>query len=66
MDYKICTRCVMDTSDPNIVFDSDGVCNHCKQAEELLRTGSLSLPIEERTRQLERIVNEIKVKGAFL
>lgn len=27
--YKICTRCVMDTSDPEIVFDDDGVCNHC-------------------------------------
>ncbi|MER2516567.1 MAG: N-acetyl sugar amidotransferase [Candidatus Accumulibacter phosphatis] len=27
--YQICTRCVMDTSDPEIVFDEDGVCNHC-------------------------------------
>ena len=28
-EYRTCTRCVMDTTDPNIVFDSDGVCNHC-------------------------------------
>ena len=28
--YRICTRCIMDTSDPNISFDSKGVCNHCK------------------------------------
>jgi aminotransferase len=27
--YQVCTRCVMDTSDPEIVFDSAGVCNHC-------------------------------------
>ena len=27
--YRICTRCVMDTSDPDITFDADGVCNHC-------------------------------------
>jgi N-acetyl sugar amidotransferase len=27
--YRICTRCVMDTSDPDIDFDADGVCNHC-------------------------------------
>lgn len=27
--YQICTRCVMDTSDPNVVFDENGVCNHC-------------------------------------
>ncbi len=28
--YQICTRCIMDTSDPEIVFDENGVCNHCK------------------------------------
>lgn len=27
--YQCCTRCVMDTSDPEIVFDEQGVCNHC-------------------------------------
>ncbi len=28
--YQICKRCVMDTTDPWIEFDSDGICNHCK------------------------------------
>lgn len=32
MEYKICKRCVMDTSDPNIQFDVDGFCNHCSSA----------------------------------
>jgi len=27
--YQICTRCVMDTTDPDIVFDEQGICNHC-------------------------------------
>lgn len=27
--YQICTNCIMDTSDPDIVFDDQGVCNHC-------------------------------------
>ena len=27
--YQICTNCVMDTTDSNIKFDSDGVCDHC-------------------------------------
>ena len=27
--YRICTRCVMDTSDPEIHFDAAGVCNLC-------------------------------------
>jgi N-acetyl sugar amidotransferase len=25
----MCTRCIMDTTDPDIVFDENGVCNHC-------------------------------------
>ena len=29
-NYKICNRCVMDTSDPWIEFDNDGICNHCR------------------------------------
>ena len=29
-EYQICTKCVMDTSDPNITFDEDGICSHCK------------------------------------
>lgn len=27
--YQICTNCVMDTTDENIVFDEKGVCDHC-------------------------------------
>ena len=29
MEYKICTRCIMDTSDPEITFNNQGICNHC-------------------------------------
>ena len=31
--YKICTNCVMDTSDSRIVFDANGVCDHCNDFE---------------------------------
>ncbi len=27
--YQICTNCVMDTTDSQIVFDERGVCDHC-------------------------------------
>ena len=27
--YQICSNCVMDTSDAQIVFDERGVCDHC-------------------------------------
>lgn len=29
LEYKICSNCIMDTSDPNIHFDSDGRCDYC-------------------------------------
>ena len=29
--HQVCTRCVMDTSDSKIEFNSDGVCNHCQE-----------------------------------
>lgn len=34
--YRICTRCIMDTSDPDIYFDRDGVCNHCHQYDRMV------------------------------
>ncbi len=29
MKYKICKNCVMDSSDPAIIFDEKGICSHC-------------------------------------
>ena len=31
MEYQICSRCVMDTSDREIIFDENGVCSHCRK-----------------------------------
>ena len=36
-NYQICCRCVMDTSDPNITFDADGVCDYCNNFQVNLR-----------------------------
>ncbi|HDL8116189.1 TPA: N-acetyl sugar amidotransferase, partial [Yersinia enterocolitica] len=33
VDYQVCNKCIMDTSDPNIVFDQDGVCDYCNNFE---------------------------------
>lgn len=32
---QTCTRCVMDSTDPDIIFDNSGICNHCKKYDEL-------------------------------
>ena len=51
----------MDTSDPDIVFDADGVCNHC--TAWFARADLHRLPREERTGLLETRVEEIKRRG---
>jgi len=33
-EYQVCTRCVMDTTDTNIAFNQEGVCDHCVDFEE--------------------------------
>lgn len=33
-EYKICTRCVMDTSDKDITFNDEGVCSHCIESDK--------------------------------
>lgn len=51
----------MDTSDPAIVFDRDGVCGHCRRAEMLLTT---RLPIYRTGEyQVDRIVGRMKADG---
>lgn len=59
--YQICTRCIMDTTDPDIVFDEHGWCNHC--SGWFKRSEFYSLPLEERTRRLGILVEEIKRRG---
>ena len=29
MKYRICSNCIMDSSDPNIIFDERGCCDYC-------------------------------------
>ena len=62
-EYKICRRCIMDTSDPEIVFDENGCCNHCSRALKLLDTPPISLSAEEKEKSLKALVDKIKVKG---
>ncbi|EAM2803312.1 N-acetyl sugar amidotransferase [Salmonella enterica] len=32
-NYQICSRCIMDTTDPNIIFDDKGECDYCSNYE---------------------------------
>ncbi len=59
--YRVCTRCVMDTSDPQITFDDTGVCNHChkfdrtmKQELEDAQSGKLEPALDAWIEQMKR------------
>lgn len=60
-EYQVCTYCVMDTSDPNIVFDSDGQCNHCRGVHQLL--GTAWFPNDEGAVRLEQMLEKVKSEG---
>jgi N-acetyl sugar amidotransferase len=62
-DYRICARCIMDTSDPDIRFDENGICNHCIKAERLLKTEPFCLPLEIKQKRFLELASEIKLKA---
>lgn len=59
--YKICNRCVMDTSDPVIGFDQNGTCTHCTEFDEV--TSKNWFPNDEGKRKLDAILKNIKIEG---
>ena len=37
MNYQCCSKCIMDTSDPNIVFNQKGKCDYCDNFDNLIK-----------------------------
>lgn len=60
-NHQVCTRCVMDTSDPEITFDQDGVCNHCCEFTEI--TSKHWFPNKEGKQKLDSIIDTIRENG---
>jgi len=59
--YQRCTRCIMDTTDPEITFDDKGQCNHCT---EYFRLAPLyEYQGEKSDEALKAIVAKIKEDG---
>jgi putative aminotransferase len=60
-NYKICNRCVMDTTDSKIQFDRDGRCDHCQNFKTNIapnwNTG------EQGLFELEKVAKKIKHEG---
>jgi N-acetyl sugar amidotransferase len=60
-EYQICSSCVMDTTDAQITFGHDGVCDHCKTfAEKTLPHWHTDARGRE---ELDRLADKIKKAG---
>ena len=61
MENKICSSCAMDTTDPQIIFDSDGVCDFClNYKNNILKEWNFGVGRES---ELDSIVKDIKKEG---
>lgn len=60
MAYKICNRCIMDTSDPDIEFDQDGICNHCNRQIQWKKS---EMDFNQKERGLKIELGKIKEAG---
>mgnify|MGYP000992551397 CR=1 FL=1 len=60
-DYRICSHCIMDTSDPNITFDERGWCDYCRNFEQTIAP---NWHTDERgERELMELAAKIKKTG---
>lgn len=59
--YQMCTKTVMDTTDPKITFDTHGVSNHYYEYQKAAENELLEEP--KRTQVLEKNIAEIKANG---
>src|SRR5690606_4262448 len=60
-EYRICPRCIMDTSDPDITFSENGECNHCAKFDRDIMP--FWLQGDAAQKELKRLLDVIKKEG---
>lgn len=58
MEYRQCTRCLMDTTADEIEFDDRGICNYCKELEYRLKHPPRKIEVS-----LDQLVATIRKEG---
>ena len=62
--YQVCTRCVMDTTDPGVTFNEQGVCSSCTRYDEVRAQRGYRPGVSEQ--ELERTLAIIREKSKDL
>ena len=63
MKGNICSRCVLDTTVKDLVFNDEGICNYCGEYDRLA-SKTVLMPREQRYKQFDEVVATIKSAGA--
>ena len=60
-EYRMCSRCVMDTTDPLIEFNGEGICSHCTRFDYSIK------PVWQKVfnnhDHLNQVISQIKKEG---
>jgi hypothetical protein len=59
--FQICSRCIYDERVASISFDENGVCNYCRQTDDLKSLYGTGQAVGEE--KLRHIVDKIKGDG---
>lgn len=61
IQYRICSTCIMDTSDPNITFNNDGNCDYCQNFNSTIQP---NWHTDQRGAvELKQIADKIRAEG---
>ena len=66
-EFQICKRCVMDTSDPKISFNEEGICDHCisydKNVKPNWHPNQYGMELfKKKVKQIQKIGLEFSIK----
>lgn len=58
-EYQMCSNCIMDTTDPNIIFDEHGRCDYCRNYYDNIKPNWH--PNEKGAQLLAPVIEKIKI-----
>ena len=65
-NYSICSKCIMDTTDSGISFDTDGVCDYCNNFEKtILPEWNFGIAKEKKLQSLASYISKNGVGKEF-
>lgn len=62
-NIQVCTRCVMDSTAEEIIFDENGICNFCHYFDKNIRPVLKRAQSEDGKKLFHQVIKSIKKNG---